>query len=97
MSEGFRSVLQYAGHDDVAIVLRGGSNDEMASGLSLEQTRLIADAPQVVRCGRRPAGFARSSTSSSMCRCVTTGTAANVPLRGVGPHAAGVAPGFPHA
>jgi putative ABC transport system permease protein len=49
MAEGFRGVLQYAGRDDVAIVLRGGSNDEMSSGLSLEQTRLIADAPQVAR------------------------------------------------
>jgi len=83
MSEGFRAVLQYAGRDDVAIVLRGGSNDEMASGLSLEQTRLIADAPQVLRGSDGP------MVSPELYVIVdvplrTTGTAANVPLRGVG-------------
>ena len=87
MSEGFRAVLQYAGREDVAIVLRGGSNDEMSSGLSLEQTRLIADAPQVQRDAQGP------MTSPELYVIVdvplrSTGTAANVPLRGVGTRAA---------
>ena len=86
MSEGFRSVLQYAGHDDVAIVLRGGSNDEMASGLSLEQTRLIADAPQVVRAADGPLASPELYVIIDV-PMRTTGTEANVPLRGVGPHA----------
>ena len=32
--EGFRSVLELSGRDDVAIVLRGGATSEMSSGLS---------------------------------------------------------------
>jgi putative ABC transport system permease protein len=86
MSEGFRAVLQYAGHDDVAIVLRGGSNDEMASGLSLDQTRLIADAPQVVRAADGPLASPELYVIIDV-PMRTTGTAANVPLRGVGTHA----------
>jgi putative ABC transport system permease protein len=86
MSEGFRAVLQYAGHDDVAIVLRGGSNDEMASGLSLDQTRLIADAPQVVRGADGPLASPELYVIIEV-PLRTTGTSANVPLRGVGTHA----------
>jgi putative ABC transport system permease protein len=87
MSEGFRGVLQYAGRDDVAIVLRGGSNAEMSSGLSLEQARIISDAPQVVRGADGPI------TSPELYVIVdapllSTGTNANVPLRGVGAGAA---------
>src|SRR6267154_1524007 len=44
MREGFRATLELSGADDVAIVLRGGSNDEMSSGLKLDATRIIADA-----------------------------------------------------
>jgi putative ABC transport system permease protein len=86
MSEGFRAVLQYAGHDDVAIVLRGGSNDEMSSGLSLDQTRLIADAPQVLRAADGPLASPELYVIIDVPMRVT-GTAANVPLRGVGAHA----------
>jgi len=86
MSEGFRSVLQYAGHNDVAIVLRGGSSNEMASGLSLEGTRLIADAPQVVRAADGPLASPELYVIVDVPK-VSTGTAANLPLRGVGPHA----------
>jgi putative ABC transport system permease protein len=82
MAEGFRSVLQYAGRDDVAIVLRGGSNDEMSSGLSLEQTRLIADAPQVVRGADGPLASPELYVIIDVPMRVT-GTSANVPLRGV--------------
>ena len=49
IGEGFRAVLDQSGAADVAIVLRGGASDEMGSNLTLEQTRLIADAPGVKR------------------------------------------------
>jgi putative ABC transport system permease protein len=82
MSEGFRAVLQYSGRDDVAVVLRGGSNDEMSSGLSQEQTRVIADAPGV----RRDASGPIVSPELYVIIDVparSTGTSANVPMRGV--------------
>lgn len=87
MSEGFRAVLQYSGRDDVAIVLRGGSNDEMSSGLALDATRIVADTVGVQR---DAAGNALASPELYVivdAPLASTGTAANVPLRGVGTQA----------
>src|SRR5690348_11076025 len=52
IAEGFRSVLQDAGAEDVVIVLRDGATDEMGSSVSLEETRIIADLPEVARDAR---------------------------------------------
>lgn len=86
ISEGFRAALALSGQDDVAIVLRGGSSDELASGLSLEATRYLADAPGIVQGPEGPL------VSPELYVIVdlpmrSTGTKANVPLRGVGPQA----------
>lgn len=81
ISEGFRAVLDLAGSPDVAIILRGGATDEMGSSLSQEQTRLVADAPGVLR----DADGAIASPELYVVVDVpmhSTGTAANVPLRG---------------
>ena len=86
IGEGFRAVLGQAGAADVAIVLRGGATDEMGSGLSQEQTRVIADAPNVAR----DADGAIASPELYVVVDVplrSTGTAANVPLRGVSANA----------
>jgi putative ABC transport system permease protein len=86
MGEGFRAVLDQAGAADVAIVLRGGATDEMGSGLSQEQTRLIADAKDI----KRDADGAIASPELYVVVDVPlrrTGTAANVPLRGVSSNA----------
>lgn len=87
ISEGFRAVLDLAGADDVAIVLRSGATDEMGSGLSQEQTRIIADAPDIARDAQGPIA------SPELYVIVdtplrSTGTDANVPMRGVATHAA---------
>jgi len=86
ISEGFRAVLDLAGADDVAIVLRAGATDEMGSGLAQDQTRVIADAPNIVRDAQGPIA------SPELYVIVdtplrSTGTAANVPMRGVSIHA----------
>ena len=82
INEGFRSVLQLAGSDDVAIVLRGGGTDEMTSGLSQEQTRIIGDAPGVARVDGEPVASAELYVI------------VDVPLRGVGTKAASLRRGF---
>jgi len=82
IAEGFRSVLERAGADDVAIVLRGGASDEMNSNFSQAETRVIEDAEQVAR----DADGAIASTELYVIVDVPmarTGTPANVPLRGV--------------
>jgi putative ABC transport system permease protein len=49
MGEGFRAALELSGREDVAVILRGGSPDELSSGLSREQVMVIADAPGIAR------------------------------------------------
>lgn len=84
--EGFRAVLDQSGADDVAIVIRSGATDEMGSGLTLEQTRVIADKPGIER---DTDGVVASPELYTVVDVPmkSTGTAANVPLRGVGPQA----------
>ncbi len=89
ISEGFRAALALSGQEDVAIVLRGGSSDELASGLPLEAARYLADAPGLVPGPDGPL------VSPELYVIVdlpmrSTGTKANVPLRGVGPQAAAI-------
>src|SRR5262245_26646924 len=93
INEGFRAVLQQSGSDDVAIVLRGGGTDEMTSGLSQPQTRFISDAPGVARVDGEPEASAELYVIVDVA-LKTTGTTANVPLRGVGPKAANLRRGF---
>lgn len=93
IGEGFRAVLDRAGSPDVAIVLRGGATDEMGSNLSQEQTRLIADAKDIMR----DADGAIASPELYVVVDVpmrSTGTAANVPLRGVSVNANKLRQGF---
>ncbi len=79
---GFRAAMTNAGADDVALVLRSGADTEMVSGLSLEDTRIIAEAPGL----SRDAIGARSAAELFVIINLpkrSTGTDANVPLRGV--------------
>ena len=93
INEGFRSVLDLSGADDVAIVLRGGGTDEMTSGLSQETTRIIGDAAGVLRKDGRPVSSAELYVIVDV-PLKSTGTPANVPLRGVGPQAGSLRQGF---
>ena len=47
MSTGFSSTLQAAGRKDVAIILRGGSDAELNSGLSREDADIIRQMPGI--------------------------------------------------
>jgi putative ABC transport system permease protein len=86
LRQGFLSVLDFSGSDDVAVVLRSGATDEMGSQLTQEQTRIIDDAPGV----RQGPNGAISSSELYVVVDIPlrrTGTGANVPLRGVLPDA----------
>jgi len=87
MREGFRAVLDQSGADDIAIVMRSGSTDEMGSNIAQDQTKIVEDSAGVLRDDK-------GAVSSPELYVVvdvplrSTGTAANVPLRGVGSRAA---------
>ncbi len=86
IAEGFRATVAEAGSPDVALVLRGGSDTEMTSILSREEARIIADNPGI---RRGPNGALASAELFVLADLPkrTTGTDANVPLRGVEPAA----------
>jgi len=86
IAEGFRATLATAGSPDTAIVLRAGSDSEMTSGLRLEDTKIIADAPGVLSGGQGPLSSAELFVIINLPK-ISTGTDANVPMRGVQPAA----------
>ncbi|MCX6904266.1 MAG: ABC transporter permease [Verrucomicrobia bacterium] len=82
IAAGFRKAMAASGAPDAAIVLRSGADSEMVSGLMRDSTRVIADAPGVAR------GVEGSLASAELFVIInlpkrSTGTDANVPLRGV--------------
>jgi putative ABC transport system permease protein len=93
IAEGFRAVLEISGSPQVAIVLRSGATDEMGSGLSQDQIRVISDSKNVLRDEQGPVVSPELYVVVDV-PLITTGTAANVPLRGVGPQAAKLRGGF---
>ena len=89
IAEGFRAALAGAGSPDTAIVMRGGSDTELSSVLPLESTRVIRDAPGVRRSAEGVVASAELFVVVDVPKR-STGTPANVPLRGVEPAAFGV-------
>jgi putative ABC transport system permease protein len=93
MGEGFRAALELSGSEDVALILRGGSSDELSSAFDREQVNVIAAAPGIRR-------DAHGSVASPEFYTIvdlpmrSTGTAANVPFRGVTSRAIDVREGF---
>ena len=82
IAEGFRITMTTTGSPDTAIVMRSGSDSEMTSVVTVEAAKIIADAPGVARGPHGPLA------SNEMFVIVdvpkrSTGTPANVPLRGV--------------
>lgn len=86
IAEGFRQATQGAGSPRTAIVMRAGSDTEMVSILTGEETRLISDAPGIARDAKGPLASAELFAIINLPKR-STGTDANVPLRGVGPAA----------
>lgn len=93
IAEGFREAMKPAGADDVAIVLRSGADNEMTSGLSREETRPVSDAPGIARTADGRLVSAELFVIINLPKR-STGTDANIPLRGVGPQGTLVRSGF---
>ena len=82
IAEGFRRAMTVSGSPEVAIVLRSGADSEMTSGLDRDAVRTIGDAPGLAR---NEAGTLVSAELFVIINLPkrSTGTDANVPLRGV--------------
>ena len=82
IAAGFKQAMTVSGSPDAAIVLRSGADSEMVSGLGREATRVIADSPGVARTAQGPLASAELFVIINLPKR-STGTDANVPLRGV--------------
>ena len=82
MGAGFRKTLDASGSPDTAIVLRSGADSEMFSGLTRQDTRIIADAPGVARDEKVTCASPEAFVIIGLPKR-STGTDANVPMRGV--------------
>ncbi len=92
MAAGFRSTLESAGRPDVAIVLRGGSQVELNSGMSRDQGAIIKQAPGILR---GPDGQPLASAEMVViAELVKAGekTGSNITVRGVEPSAFALRP-----
>jgi putative ABC transport system permease protein len=84
MATGFESTLKAAGRTDVAIIMRGGSDSEINSGLGRDDADIIKQAPGV-RAGAdgKPIGSAEMMIIAELLRGDSAKDAANITVRGV--------------
>ena len=86
IGEGFRAAMADASAPDRAIVMRTGADSEMTSGLPGPEVQVIEQAPGLLRVNNRPIASAELYVLVDLNKR-STGTAANVPLRGIGAEA----------
>jgi putative ABC transport system permease protein len=87
MAAGFQSTLEAAGRPDVALVLRGGSQAELNSGISREQGTIIKQAPGVAQgADGLPLASAEVIVIAELMKAGET-TGSNITVRGVEPAA----------
>lgn len=86
MAVGFKKAMVASASPNSAIVLRTGADDEMSSGLLQDDTRLVADAPGLARGPEGPLASAELFVIINLPK-KSSGTDANVPMRGVEPTA----------
>jgi len=82
IAQGVQKTMESSAGDKNAIVLRSGAESEMMSGLGGDDTRIIAEAPGIAR---DESGALASPELFVIINLPmrTTGTDANVPMRGV--------------
>ncbi|HSS77595.1 MAG TPA: ABC transporter permease [Thermoanaerobaculia bacterium] len=90
---GFRQTMTSTGDPATVIVLRGGSDSEMTSGIARDSARIISEAPGLLRSPAGPLASAELFVIVDVPKR-TTKTDANVPLRGVQPAAFAVRRNF---
>ena len=82
MAKGFERTMVTTGSEDTAIIMRSGSTSEMSSGLSNDQTLIIANAPGVLKDGDTPIVSAELYVIVDV-KMKSNDVDANVPFRGV--------------
>lgn len=86
IAEGFVAAMRNAGSPIRALVMRSGADSELTSGLGGPETEIIKQAPGLQRDSRGAVASAELFVIVDLPKR-STGTAANVPMRGIEPQA----------
>jgi putative ABC transport system permease protein len=85
LARGFQATLVSSGSPDNALIVRAGATSEMTSGVSLDSVKIIQDAPGIARGAEGPL-VTPEAVLMAPIPLISTGTQANVELRGVSPN-----------
>jgi putative ABC transport system permease protein len=93
MAAGFTSTLKATGRNDAVIIMRGGSDAELNSGLDREQTDIIKQASGIATgADGRPQASAEVMVIAELVRKDDKNNGANITVRGVDPAAFALRP-----
>src|SRR5262252_6813033 len=88
MARGFESTLKSTGRSDAALILRGGSDAELNSGLDRDSVDLIKQLPGIARgADGKPLASAEVMVIAELVRKDDVKSGANITVRGVEPAA----------
>ena len=85
LARGFKATLVASGSPGNALIMRAGSSSEMMGGITLDSIRVAQDAPGVARDQNGPL-VTQEVVGVVPFPLVSTGTDANVQVRGVAPN-----------
>src|SRR5262249_6573567 len=85
LARGFKATLVASGSPGNALVMRAGSSSEMMGGITLDSIRIVQDAPGVAHDSSGPL-VTQEVVAVVPLPLVSTGTDANVQVRGVSPN-----------
>src|ERR1700724_3411496 len=85
LARGFRATLVSSGSADNALITRAGATSEMTSGVAIDAVKIIRDAPGIARGPEGPL-VTPEAVLMAPIPLRSTGTDANVELRGVSPN-----------
>jgi putative ABC transport system permease protein len=86
LARGFRATMVSSGSSGNALVMRAGSASEMMGGISLDSIKVLQDKPGVARDSAGAPLLTQDVVGVVALPLVSTGTDANVQVRGVSPN-----------
>ncbi len=93
MAAGFTDTLKATGREDAALIMRGGSDAELNSGLDRAQTDIIEEAPGIAAgADGKPQVSAEVMVIAELVRKDDKNSGANITVRGVEPTAFALRP-----
>jgi putative ABC transport system permease protein len=86
LARGFKATLVASGSPGNALVMRAGSSSEMMGGITLDSIKVLQDAPGVARDASGAPILTQDVVGVIPVPLISTGTDANVQVRGVSPN-----------